>query len=289
MDNDQLNRLIDGLETAVDSAKPFKTKWHPIWEEIKQISAGFKQVRYPSKQERQEKWEHFQTLVQEVKALQSEEQDKWEQKSYTSTQHKNEILSFANAATPAGPLSDFIISLVTLPARPILAALDALLPGGEYDEKHHELKACSSKLHQGWDLFAKYKDEMTGRDKKEVFQALKDAQDSLNDAWENWKRAKSQAREARADHFRAKREAFQSGVRDRIENLKERLEKSYSILSKCESHLDELRDKRDSAWNDSFRDRVEGWIDEEEDRIASIKEKIDRIEGWLDEERNKLR
>ncbi len=227
--------------------------------------------------------------MQEVKALQSEEQDKWEQKSYTSKQHKNEILSCANAATPSGPLSDFIFSLVTLPARPIVAALDALLPGGEYDEKHQELKACSSKLRQGWDLFAKYKDDMTGRDKKEVFEALKNVQDSLNDAWENWKRAKSQAREARADHFKAKREAFQSRVRDRIENLKERLEKLYSVLSKCESHLDKLRDKRDSAWNDSFRDRVEGWIDEEEGRIASIKEKIDRIEGWLDEERNKLR
>jgi hypothetical protein len=52
--------------------------------------------------------------------------------------------------------------------------------------------------------------------------------------------------------------------------------------------LDNLRDQRNSAWPDSFRDRVKGWIDEEENRISSIKEKIDRIEGWLEEARRKL-
>ncbi len=146
MESERLNQLIEALEDAVDSAKPCKTKWRPMWEDIKKISAAFKQVRYPSKQERQEKWEHFQTLVQKVKALQSEEQDKWEEKSYSSKQHKNEILSCASAAIPSGPLSDFIISLVTLPARPLIAAIDALLPGGELDEKHEELKGCSRKL-----------------------------------------------------------------------------------------------------------------------------------------------
>ncbi len=135
---------------------------------------------------------------------------------------------------------------------------------------------------------SEYKDEMMGRDKKEAFQALKDAQDSLNSAWESWKEGKAKAKEAKDEYYRAKREAFQDKVRDRIATHKERLEKLYAVLSKAEAHLDNLRDQRASAWSDSFRDRVEGWIDEEEDRISSIKEKIDRIEGWLDEDRGKL-
>lgn len=289
MESNRLNQLIDSLEDSVNSADPFKTKWRPIWEDIKEISAAFKETGYPTKEERQEKWQHFQSVVQKVKKLQAEEREKWEEKAYSSKQHKNEILACAEAATPAGPLADLVFSIVTLPALPIKAALNTILPGGELDEKYEELKACSRKLQQGWALFSEYKHEMTGRDKKEVFEELRKAQESLNAAWDNWKKVKSEAREARAEHFRAKRQAYEDKVREGIENLKGRLEKLYGALSRSESHLGELKDKRDSAWSDSFRERVEGWIDEEEDRRANIKEKIDRIEGWLEEERGKLR
>lgn len=163
-----------------------------------------------------------------------------------------------------------------------------MLPG-DYDEKHAELIACSESLKEGWQLISRYKNEMIGRDKKEAFEALKDAQESLNNAWDKWKQGKAQAKDARNDYFRAKRESFQDKVMERIETHKERLEKLYSVLSTFESHLDNLRDQRNSAWSDSFRDRVEGWIDEEENRISSIKEKIDRIEGWLEEDRRKLK
>jgi len=283
MENIRLDQLILSLERSVNSSEPFKTKWKPVWGQIKEISSAFKDTRYPTKEERQRRWEHFQNLVQDVKEIQSKEQEKWEEKSSSSERYKNKIISCAEAAKPAGAIGDFIVSLVSLPVRPIIA----MLPG-DYDEKHEELKACSKSLKEGWQLISNYKAEMTGRDKKEAFEALKDAQESLNNAWDKWKQRKAQAREARDDYFRTKRESFQGKVRERIETHKERLEKLYSVLSKCETHLDNLRDQRSSAWSDSFRDRVEGWIDEEEDRISSIKEKIDRIEGWLEEDRRKL-
>jgi hypothetical protein len=283
MDTIKLDQLISSLERSVNSAEPFKTKWKPIWEQIKEISSAFKDTRYPSKEGRQRRWEHFQNLVQEVKAVQAKEQEQWEERSNSSESYKDRIIACAEAAKPAGALGDFIVSLVSLPVRPIMA----MLPG-DYDEKHEELKACSKSLKEGWQLISRHKNEMTGRHKKEAFESLKAAQESLNAAWEKWKEGKAQAKAARDDYFRSKRETFQSKVRERIETHKERLEKLYSVLSKCEAHLDSLRDQRNSAWSDSFRDRVEGWIDEEEDRISSIKEKIDRIEGWLDEDRRKL-
>ncbi len=288
MESERLNELIDSLDGSVNSAGPFKTKWRPIWEDIKEIGAAFKETRYPTKEERQEKWQRFQALVQKVKKHQAEEEKKWEERSYSSKQHKNEIFACARAATPAGPLADLVNSIVSLPALPVKAALDAILPSGEIDEKHEELKACSEKLEQGWGLLSEYKLEMTGHDKKEAFDALKDAQENLNGAWAQWKKVKSQAWEAHKEHFQEKREAFKDRVRERIENLKERLEHEYSKLAKAEAHLDKLRDDRDSAWNDDFRERVEGWIEEEEERREQVKEKITRIEGWLDEERNKL-
>lgn len=168
------------------------------------------------------------------------------------------------------PSYDLINSLVSLPALPVKMALDVFLPGGELDEKHEELKACSEKLQEGWRLISEYKLEMIGRDKNEAFKALKEAQDILNGAWEEWKKVKSQTREARKEHFQAKHEAFKDRVKERIKNLRERLEHEYSKLSKAEAHLDKLRDDRDSAWNGDFRERVEGWL-EEESRVRIIR------------------
>jgi len=167
--------------------------------------------------------------------------------------------------------------------------VNALLPGPEIDETKEMLLHCSEKLREGWDLLSEHKVEMLGRHKKEAFDALSDAQTKLNAAWERWREAKDRAWEAFREQKREKREAFEDRVRANIEKLQERLDKLSGVLHHKESHLDELRDKQASAWSDDFRDRVEGWIDEEESAIQDIRAKIDQIEEWLEEERSKLR
>ena len=44
-----------------------------------------------------------------------------------------------------------------------------------------------------------------------------------------------------------------------------------------------------SAWSDGYRERVEGWIDEEEHAIDDIEAQIRQVEDWLEEDRSKLR
>lgn len=137
---------------------------------------------------------------------------------------------------------------------------------------------------------------MLGRDKHEVFQKLQEVQDALNSAWAAWKESnqrlyesKHEAYETRKQAALERRAAFEDRVNANIGKLEDRLERLSSVLRHKEGHLDELRDKRDSAWNDDFRDRVEGWIDEEENSINDIRRKIDQIESWIDEEKDKLR
>lgn len=174
-------------------------------------------------------------------------------------------------------------------AGPIASVVNAILPGGEIDETLRSLQYCSRRLKEGWQLLSDYKEEMLGKDKKEAFDALNDAKERLDDAWERWKSAKQSAKEARQQQRQANREAFESRVGDRIDKLKERLDRLYSALSHREANLDKLRDMRDSARSDEHRYRVEGWIDEEEDKIAGIRSKIRDVESWLDEERSRLR
>ncbi|MEW6419337.1 MAG: hypothetical protein AB1480_14695 [Nitrospirota bacterium] len=46
---------------------------------------------------------------------------------------------------------------------------------------------------------------------------------------------------------------------------------------------------RSSAWSDSYRERVDGWISDERERIAEIERKIDQIKGWISDMTAKLR
>ncbi len=292
MDLTDLSDKIDDLEHTVDNAEPFRTKWVDVWNAIKSISAGFKQTRFDNPSERLEAWQRFQYLVNTVKEIQSDENEQRGHFRRTSEQHKDEILSCASAAEPPSGIGDALLS-VLMPVIPLAkAALNAVLPGPEIDETLHSLQYCSRKMKEGWELLSDYKDEMTGKDKKEAFEGLKSAQDSLNDAWERWKELKAKIHEARQQAWEAKKERHEQWAerqRANIEKLEDRLERLCAVLSHKESHLEELYDKRDSARSDDFRSRVEEWIDNEQDAISDIRSKIRQVEDWLDEARSKLR
>jgi len=288
MDAEELENMIDALDSQLERAEPFKTKWREIWGTIRKIGGGFKEVRFAKKEDREVMWARFQSLVDRVKEIQAQERESWEERSRTSRKHRESILSMAEEATPAGPLSDFIYTVVTLPALPIKVALESILPGGEIDEKHQELKACSRRLREGWNLFNDCKDEMLGKDKHDAVHALRKAGEALQEAWENWKESKRAAKEARQEYYQRKRDTFRERVKENIAKNRGKLEKASEALARREAHLEELKHKRDSARTDEFRERVEGWIEEEE-RIESIKESITRIESWIEEDENKLR
>ena len=117
---------------------------------------------------------------------------------------------------------------------------------------------------------------------------MKEAGNQLDAAWAQWKDKNASLRKKKQHEWEEKHRLFVERVKANIVKLEDKLVKAEAALQKQESHLDDLRDKYDTAWNDSYKDRCSEWIDECENRIASIKEHIDRLEGWINEERNKL-
>lgn len=282
VDNSKLDNLLDLLERMVTNIRLCNTKWQPIWELIRNIGASFKKTYYPTLTDKQEAWDKFQSLVQRVKHAQAKEQKYREGMSDEYERHKYDILACASAAKPPSGLEEAIAAIVvTFPRWVIRKAIDAVIPGPEIDEARETLDYCSKKLQEGWHLLSLHKQEMLGRDKKDAFEALKQSQELLDDAWGRWKSARQETWESR-------REAWEVRVQRNIENLKERLDRLYGVLAHKEGHLEELQEKRDSARSDDFRELVEGWIDEEEENIRDIRKKIDNIETWLEEERSKI-
>ena len=295
MDHERLTKRIKDFENKYSNGRPNGMKWRQIWNEIKAISADFKGVRFPNRQEHQDAWERFQSAVQSVKNNQSDEREQNEKKSRRSTEYKDRILSLAGAGTPPSGLEEAIFTIFTFPAQAIADITTALLPGGPIDRKKDELQYYSSKLEEGWNYFKEHKNEMFRNDKDEAFNSLKRAQDQLNAAWDQWKEGKAELfrkrndeRERKQEEYERKKREWESRTRDNIASLEERRTKLELALERRKDRRSDLDDKKYNARSDSFRSVVEGWIDENEDAIREIERKLSNVNDWIDEAYNRL-
>jgi hypothetical protein len=288
VDSSDLDGLIDNLADHVREAGGGKAKWRDAWPDIKAISAGFRSVRYPSREDHQRAWERFQGLIADVKRGQDEARKAFEERAANSRSHKNRILAYADAARPS-QLATTVFEIATggFIVRPIL---DAVL-GGHSDPWLETLQQCSRSLKAGWQYLSENRRDILRSDADEAVQALKESQAILNEEWAKYKgqrQAEYDARVSRRHEREEKRAAFAERVRGRIENHESRIDRLKDVLRHKRSHLDELFDKRAGARSDSFRDRVDQWIREEEQAISSIEDKIDRLRQWIAEERSRL-
>lgn len=284
----RIDREIDELESAVKSAERGGKQWKEIWGDFAKIRENLKGARFSSRETKDNLWSRVNSLNDRAREHHDLQRREWEKKASTSSQRKDEIVSIANTARPLSNLERMLSDMVVGPIEAIVDALTLGLLRTEIDERKQELLHCSKQMQTAWELFSRYKDEILGKDKHEAFTTLREVQGQLDAAWESWKRAQAEFHERNHRAYEERKEGFRARVRENIQKLDDRLEKLYGVLQHKENHLSELRDKRDTAWNDDFRERVEGWIDEEERAVDDIQRKIDEIEGWREEERGKL-
>ncbi|MCF8034783.1 MAG: hypothetical protein K9K66_14080 [Desulfarculaceae bacterium] len=152
---------------------------------------------------------------------------------------------------------------------------------GPFDERKRDLQAASDQMKKGWGMLSEYKNKMFGQDKQQAYQALLNAQDNLNSKWDDYKRARKKAFEQHQREWENKHRAWEERVRKNIDKLEERRSRLEGVLEHKKSHLRELHRKLDDAWSDDFRDRVSGWIDEEESSVQDIMDKLSQTEARI--------
>jgi len=288
----EIQALLDALETLADAAEGKRTKWRDVWSEIKNIGQVFKESRFPTAQDRQAAWHRFQSIVERIKISQEQARHEFDEKVRESERHLEQIRSYVWKATPSSEYAETILSLVT-GAFLIKLTLDAFL--GPFDERKFELQRCSEALKEGWSYLSEHKGEMLGKDKKEAFDALSSASDSLGKEWDIWKEGRAQA----VEHYKnqkqeawearqGKREAWEARMRENISKLEGRLDQLESALEHRQNNLSKLKDMRDSARSEFYREQVDAWVEDEHDRIDEIEKKIDQIKAWISETETKL-
>ena len=53
--------------------------------------------------------------------------------------------------------------------------------------------------------------------------------------------------------------------------------------------MDNLYERLEDARSDSYRERVEGWIEEDSSSIKDIEEQLECVEGWIEEDANSIK
>lgn len=262
-----LDKKIRQLDSRINSTRGFtgttRDDWEPVFELMKEIQADFnKKVRYPTREERDAAWQTFCTLRSEAHE-QSKKRNK-ERSDYRMSEINRELRA-ADWDAMMDNLGDLITFYTAVTTR------DTMKEKGRH-------------LYEAGQLLSKYKNEMTREHKDEVFERIKTIREQHDIFWGRYK----QHQEERQRQFEQKRDSARDRIEANLDKNRDQLRKAVDALERQKAHRRDLEEKISSAWNDTYRDRAEGWLDETNDKIADIEQSIERIEGWIEEGRSKL-
>lgn len=174
-----LNQKILDLERTLKSQEPSiwgspydQRSWDQIHEMIKEISAFFKSVRYPTKQAREESWQNYSSIRDQAFELQKNLQDRRSQKHLSRLGDKIDLLYYSTA-------SDAIVSTMSF---------------GMVEVEPEEMKQKGRKLRELEKEFSAIKDEMTPQDKQKLFETIKRVRESHDRFWKTYKANKEKKR-----------------------------------------------------------------------------------------------
>ena len=222
-----------------------------------------------------------------LKNVQSRLNDEWDKfkkiQAEISAKSRDKVVGMARAAIPP---TSFEKAIETAILAYLTKGLSLLL---EFcDNKESELQVYNARLKEAWNCFQKEKIKLLRHDKEIAYNALKEAEYKLNAAWAEFKGQKQKAQD---QYYQAKRErhqAWRSKVQHNLEGNRQRYSKLEGVLEHKRAHLNELYEKHNDARSDSYRELVEGWIEEELRNIQDIEEKMTDIDGWIREDESKL-
>ena len=306
MDYRELDAMIVNLRGQIYEEHPQKGHWKELWALVRDIGAGFRGVRFETKEDRDIAWKRFQELCDQAKEKgeanrqeMAARQKAWEQKRDQSERARSRIEVRAASAQPISDLERALGGIILLPLTLIERVIGKILglrAKTQFEEVRDELRHCGEKLKEAWQTFEEHKRELLPGDKAQCFETLRRAQEKLNEAWTRLKEAQDQfyseqraAHEERQREWERKQADFRERVKENIEKLENNLEKARGALVRHEERLDKLESDHENAWSDGFREKCSGWIEEAREKIADIHASIEKMEGWLDEERGKLR
>lgn len=319
MDSKRLDKKIGELNSRVNGMW-LTTKDGPFWREtwalVKEISADFKTVRYPSKQEKDAAWNGFQSIVDTMKEERAKKEEKKAERLSDSAALKYKIISLAKAAWPR----DYGFELIVEAATGILFAkmaayivedmvrtlfgMDAVDPR---EREKRRLIGLSDQMKHAWETFTARKQEMFASDKAECFKVLEAVQTELDKAWEEWKTEGAELNRQREAAFERKRDEKRRLIGE-MKSLyhradeKEAKDEAQALMNEWKQIGFSGKGADDALWQDfktamdlfwqarkrGYAQRLEARLANQEAFLEKLEESVRHDEGVLDDKREKL-
>ncbi|MBM3576109.1 MAG: hypothetical protein FJX40_00295 [Alphaproteobacteria bacterium] len=281
-DYQTLDRLLEQLEALFHAAERGDASWRDVWGLKKQIHEFFRDVRYPTPQDRVTAWERFREIVDEMKEQKEEADRHREERARESDKCLKRIKTLADNVMNYDPTgAEVFINVLGLGLIPNLAAVATTGHDPFFSTQLEILQARSSLMREAWADFQENKDILMRNDRAAAHDALQEAQEDLNNDWRDYKEKKQR-------HYEEKRTQW----RERIEK---NIEKEIASVSRMKEALENKKDfrarcveRRATARSDSFRDEMQAKIDAVDDEIYDVEEAIQKHEGYIEDFRKKL-
>jgi chromosome segregation ATPase len=281
--------LRDDIEEVKAGAKPARE----AWDRLKAIRGSFKGTPFPSKESREELWDRLNATAARLEEHSKAIREKREERGQQSARYRDEIIHLASLTHRHDrAFRELMMMIFATPVWLVEKAGDLVFG---LDSEKQDLQSRSATMKEGWELLKKYGPSMLRDDGTAARAALDEAQQALNADWDEWKDIQRQAYEARErarDERSRVREERKASSREHvnqiISNLEEKLEKAEGARDYMRGRIEDLEEKRDSAYSDGYREGVSSRIEELEKKLADIEESVDRLNGWIREQRDRL-
>ena len=257
--------------------------WKELWSEIRDIGASFKGTRYPSRHSQNAAWDRYQEVIQKIKETQGRE---FEKRNEVSSRHYANIQRLCSAAEPEDALTGIVKAITGI------GIADQLLNSWlDTDGDHNQLRRRSDAMKNAWDYLSDNKIEMDKNTKSRAYNLLEKTRIRLDEDWRKWKeyrRASIAERNREREERKEKQEKWRINQMNWVRHLERAEDKLETALVRRREHLGKLRVDYGDAWSDSYRNRVQKWMNEEHANIREVELKLADVRHKLSEARVRL-
>jgi len=326
---DNINLLISTYGDNLFLNNPEKEVIYELKALIDKIFDQFKQARWPSKEKRTELWDKFSSTREKIKKdedeFYKELKQKKAEKEERSHQITQKIIETINACHPEATnevlftlskdLKAFLLELGYTKESILLDNLN------EEEAQKTTLKPKSETLRDLRRFLNENREEVSRDDKQKIFTLMDFINAELSKAWDSYRESlqkKQEEWEERKKIQEVKRQEWELKQKDFLQTLIEKLEKKtvdktnleriwaskkdfltrqltrlgnqQDFLKKMNEDLADMDEKVNTAWTDTFKERMSSKIEQKKMKInevngdiLTVKEKIKEVENDIEE------
>ena len=333
--NEKFTEEAEDIILKIESTIAKHTNEQPLgkddFSEIKKLSNQvfeyFKLPRWTSKEKRNEAWDKYNAARNMVKekedALYSKVRDERTKQVSQSLEITEKICMVVEACHPNVKIEDLLQLVIRFNDFVNNAGLPNIDEQWHLIEKPEDIKyslRCRTEtLNDIRNFILVNRDAITRENKNEIFTSMDALKLDLNKAWDSHKEEqeiKKKERDEKRVEWSKKQQDFLNMLEGRLENqigykakqesyfqsqkeyaarFESRIPQQKEYIGKLQDQLIDLEKKYATAWTDSFKTKVEEWMQEKKNKINDIekdievlKEKIADINKNIEELPNKI-